>query len=255
MDFSNRVVRMLTRPYGPKSWDIFLWSTAGAALLGMPIVILLPESVPLVWLFIIGIPANGPLGPVMPTLFEPFVMEVAKYNSAWLVASVATAIYVYMEFVNWHVYRWVLTWDTLNSLPKSKAVRWGINNFAKAPISTTLVFAATPLPFWVVRCLAILSNYPLGTYLIATAVGRYPRFLFYAWIGDLLKIPTPILLVAAFGTAVVLIAWKLMHGRRVLEGTILDAAGSFNSTANSQSAPEAARGSEGQRHPQPEPRV
>ncbi len=74
-------MRFLTKPRGRNSWSIFLWSTAGAALLGIPIVIVFPKSVPLVWLAIIGIPAKSPLGPVKQNLFEPFVMEVAKYNA------------------------------------------------------------------------------------------------------------------------------------------------------------------------------
>lgn len=215
-------MRFLTKPRGRKSWSIFLWSTAGAALLGIPIVIVFPKSVPLVWLAIIGIPANSPLGPVMPTLFEPFVMEVAKYNAPLLVTTVATGVYVYMEFVNWHVYGWILNWDRFNALPEKRWIKWGVSKFARFPFMTILFFAATPVPFWVVRCLAILKKYPLGIFLVATAIGRFPRFYMYAWLGDKLLVPTPILLAVAFGTAIILVTWKLLHGRRMLEDTILD---------------------------------
>lgn len=218
----RRISRFLTKPRGRKSWSIFLWSTAGAALLGIPIVIIFPKSVPLVWLAIIGIPANSPLGPVMPTLFEPFVMEVAKYNAPLLVTTVATGVYVYMEFVNWYVYGWILNWDRFNALPEKRWIKWGVSKFARFPFMTVLFFAATPVPFWVVRCLAILKKYPLGIFLVATAIGRFPRFYMYAWLGDKLLVPTPILLAVAFGTAIILVTWKLLHGRRMLEDTILD---------------------------------
>lgn len=177
---------------------------------------------PLVWLAIIGIPANSPLGPVMPTLFEPFVMEVAKYNAPLLVTTVATGVYVYMEFVNWYVYGWILNWDRFNALPEKRWIKWGVSKFARFPFMTILFFAATPVPFWVVRCLAILKKYPLGIFLVATAIGRFPRFYMYAWLGDKLLVPTPILLAVAFGTAIILVTWKLLHGRRMLEDTILD---------------------------------
>lgn len=218
----RRILGFLTKPRGRKSWSIFLWSTAGAALLGIPIVIVFPKSVPLVWLAIIGIPANSPLGPVMPTLFEPFVMEVAKYNAPLLVTTVATGVYVYMEFVNWYVYGWILNWDRFNALPEKRWIKWGVSKFARFPFMTILFFAATPVPFWVVRCLAILKKYPLGIFLVATAIGRFPRFYMYAWLGDKLLVPTPILLAVAFGTAIILVTWKLLHGRRMLEDTILD---------------------------------
>ena len=169
-----------------------------------------------------AVPANSPLGPVMPTLFEPFVMEVAKYNAPLLVTTVATGVYVYMEFVNWYVYGWILNWDRFNALPEKRWIKWGVSKFARFPFMTILFFAATPVPFWVVRCLAILKKYPLGIFLVATAIGRFPRFYMYAWLGDKLLVPTPILLAVAFGTAIILVTWKLLHGRRMLEDTILD---------------------------------
>lgn len=210
------------RQYGDKKWDVFLRLTAGAALVGIPFAIWVPESIPLVWLAVVGVPSNSPLGPIIPTGFEPFIMIAAKYYDAFWVTVVATAIYMYMEYVNWHVYGWVLRWDKLEPLKDKRWVKWGMENFAKSPFWITMFFAVTPVPFWIARCLALLNKYPIWPFMLATAIGRFPRLFLYAWLGDLLRIPTPLLVGVAVGTAVILIGYKLVRGQRILENTILD---------------------------------
>ena len=207
---------------GDRKWDVFLRMTGLLALVGMPIAIYFPEQIPLVWLSIVGVPANSPLGPILPTAFEPFIMEAAKYHSPVSVTFVATGIYMYMEFVNWHVYKWVLERERFEKLPDHKWVDWGIRNFKKRPIITILFFAVSPLPFWIVRCLAILDKYPIKPFMLATAVGRWPRLFLYAWLGEKLLVPTPILLGIAFGTGILVITVRWLQGKKILGGTVLD---------------------------------
>jgi hypothetical protein len=213
----SRLWRGLVRPRGDRRWDLFLHATGVVALLGIPIVVFAPGSVTLVWLAVLSLPANSPLSPVIPTAFEPLIMEAAKWERVWAVTLVATAAYMYMEYVNWHVYSWVLGWDRLAGLRERATVRWGIKHFARSPFWTVVVFAFTPLPFWVVRSLAILHRYPLRPFLVATAAGRLPRILFYAWFGGLVHVPTWMLLSLIFGTAVIVIVGRLIRGQPVLE--------------------------------------
>lgn len=218
-------MKFLLRKLGDRKWDIFLRMTGLMGLIGIPIAHFFPEQIPLVWLSIVGVPANSPLGPILPTAFEPFIMEAAKYHSPVSVTFVATAIYMYMEFVNWHVYKWVLERERFEKLPENKWVDWGIRNFQKRPITTIIFFAVTPLPFWIVRCLALLNKYPIRPFMIATAIGRWPRLFLYAWLGELLLVPTPILVGIAFGTGALVITVRWLQGKKLLEGTVLDRAG------------------------------
>lgn len=186
------------------------------ALLGTLAALLFPATVPLVWLALVGVPANGPLSPILPTLWEPVLMEVAKYSHPAWVTSVGLAIYMYMEFINWQIYSWVLARNRLQPVRENRWVRWGVRSFAKAPYATVFFFAASPLPFWVVRSLAILKQYPLNRYMTATAMGRVPRFFLYAWLGAALKVPLLLLAGVIVLGSVFAVAVRLAHGRPLL---------------------------------------
>jgi len=211
-----RALRFLVKPRGDPRADVFLRAAAGAALVGIPIILLIPRSVTLVWLAVLSLPANSPLSPILPTAFEPLIMEAAKYESALLVTLVATAGYMYMEYVNWRVYAWVLSWDRLDGLRSRRSVQWGITNFARAPFWTVVVFAFTPLPFFVVRSLAILHRWPVRRFMVATVIGRMPRVFFYAWFGGLLRVPTWMLVTVVVGATVAVVGGRLIRGEPIL---------------------------------------
>ncbi len=222
--------RFLTKPRGDRRWDLFLQATGAAALVLIPIPLLFPKAVPLVWLAIVGVPTNGPLSPIFPTTFDPLIVAAGKYAPAIPVTLVAVAVYMYMEFVNWHIYSWMLDWDRLEAIRHHRTVRWAVNRFARAPATTTVFFAATPLPFWVVRCLAILHGFPLARFMVATTIGRFPRFFFYAWIGSVLSIPTWMIVVAILAGVVLAVGARLARGRPIFADTTLGGTGGQQSS-------------------------
>ncbi len=217
--FLRQVWRFLLRPRADRRWDVFLRTTGLAALLGVPVLLLFPNSATLVWLAVLSLPANSPLSPLIPTAFEPLIMEAAKWERVLPVTLVATAAYMYMEYVNWYVYAWVLGWERLAALRSRPSVRWGIRLFGRSPFGMVVVFAFTPLPFFVARALAILYHYPLPRFLLATLLGRAPRFLIYAWFGEALHVPTWLLVTVIFATAVLVIGSRLLRGVPLLAET------------------------------------
>ena len=150
----------------------------------------------------------------MPAALEPLVMEAAKYEKAIWVTLVALTTYVYMEYLNWHIYRWVLDRDLLSRFRDHRRVRTAVRYFARYPFTTTVVGAATPFPCWVIRVLAVLHGYPLRPYLIAIAIGRFPRIYLYAWLGGVLRIPTVVLLAVVVGSTAVVLVHRLVSRRR-----------------------------------------
>ncbi len=196
------------RPVGDRRWDLVLRATGVAGLAGIALVLLVPGSAVLVWFAVMSLPANGPLSPVIPAAFEPLIMEAAKYERALSVTAVGLAAYMFTEYLNWHLYAWALSRDRLASVAANRWVRWGIERFARAPFSTIIVFAFTPLPFWVARCLAILDRYPVGKFMTATALGRGPRILLYAWLGAVLQLPTVALAAVLVGSVLLAIPWR-----------------------------------------------
>jgi uncharacterized membrane protein YdjX (TVP38/TMEM64 family) len=212
----QRLRHVLVQPHGDRAWDLMLRSIGVLALAGIPVSVAFPRSIPLIWLAIVSLPASGPLGPVMPAALEPVVMEAAKYEAAIWVTLVALATYVYMEFINRHIYRWVLDRETLSRFRNHRRVQTAVRYFAKYPFATVAIGAATPFPCWVLRILAVLHHYPMRPYLTAIAIGRFPRIYLYAWLGSFLRIPTVVLLAVVFGsTAAVLLhrAVKKVRGR------------------------------------------
>lgn len=197
-----------TRPFGDRRWDLILRATGLAGLLGIALVLLVPGSAVLVWFAVMSLPANGPYSLVIPAAFEPLIMEAAKYEHPLSVTAVGLAGYMFTEYVNWHLYAWVLGRERLARVGRNRWVRWGIERFSRAPFTTTIVFAFTPLPFWVARCLAILHRYPVGRFMAATAVGRFPRILIYAWLGAVLQVPTVALAAVLVGSILFALGWR-----------------------------------------------
>lgn len=220
----GRALEFLTRRRGDRRWDRLLRATGVVALAGIPAVLAFPRLIPLVGFLLLALPANSPLSPVVPAAFEPLIMEVVKYYSALWVSLAAVGIYLYAEYLNWHLYRWVLSWRRFDSLRGHRWVRWGTGRFGRSPFWTVVVFALTPLPFWVVRALAILHRYPVGRFLGATAIGRFPRYLAYAWAGRVLQVPALWLLAIIVGTTALAVGWRWATGTRVLAEPVLDPA-------------------------------
>jgi uncharacterized membrane protein YdjX (TVP38/TMEM64 family) len=198
------------RPRGDRHWDILLRATGVAGVVGIALVLLVPASAVLVWFAVMALPANGPLSPILPAAFEPLIMEAAKYEHPLSVTAVGLAAYMLTEYVNWRLYAWALSRDRLAGVRGKRWVRWGIDRFSRSPFTTTILFAFTPLPFWVARCLAILDRYPVGKFMTATALGRLPRILIYAWLGALLQVPTALLAAVVVGSVLFVVPW----GRR-----------------------------------------
>lgn len=208
---------MLTRPRGDRRWDLFLRATVVAALAGIPIAVAFPQAIPLVWLAVITPPMNGPLSPVMPTTYEPMLIEASKYAAPLAVALIALVGVLYMEYVNWHAYAWAIGLQRFAAIRERPWVRRSVKAFSRWPFWTVAVFAFTPLPYWVVRCLAILEGYSLRRYYAATAVGRFPRYLLYAVFGSLVPVPTWILVLVIVIPAAVIIGIKLAQGEPPVE--------------------------------------
>jgi uncharacterized membrane protein YdjX (TVP38/TMEM64 family) len=211
--------RSLRKPRGDRRWDVFLRATAVVALLGVPVVLLVPGSVTLVWLALLALPSNSPLSPILPSLFEPVIVEAAKWQPVWAVTAVATAGYMYTEYVNWHVYSWLLGWDRLARYRSRPSVRWCIALFNYSPFWMVVICAFTPLPFWPARVLAIMHRYPLWRFLLATLVGRVPGFFVYAWLGNRVSVPTWILVAVIVLPAAVVIGARLVKGVPLLVET------------------------------------
>jgi MoaA/NifB/PqqE/SkfB family radical SAM enzyme/membrane protein YqaA with SNARE-associated domain len=205
----------LTKPRAEGRWTLFVRGTGLVGLIGIPVLLIWPDLGPLVCFGLLAVPANSVAGPLVPISFELLIVEAAKHDTAIAVAAVATAVYMYMEYLNWHLYRWILAFDRFAALRDRRWMQRSVHTFSRFPFLTVMLFAFTPLPFWAVRVVAVLGNYNISRFMLATMIGRAPRFYIYAWAGSLLQVPT-ILLILAFGAvAVVITMTRSRRGRPI----------------------------------------
>ncbi len=83
-------------------------------------------------------------------------------------------------------------------------LKTALNHFERWPFLILALSGLTPLPFWPFKLFAHLSDYPVGRYLAAIAVGRLPRYLLIAALGSALSGP------AWIGAAGLFVVWALL---------------------------------------------
>lgn len=178
-----RARRALVRPRGDEMWDAVVRGTGAAGLLGIGLVWLLPASGPLVGLGIFTLWISGPLSPLFPVGLEPVLMLFGRLYPPWLVAGVCMLAGVYIEFLSYHLYGYVAGREAARPVRESRLGRWARDVFAGRPFLATWFCAWSPVPFWVARFLAPLSDYPISRYLAANVLGRYPKLWLFASLG------------------------------------------------------------------------
>lgn len=220
----RRAWRVLTRPRGNPTWDGVVRGTGVLGLVGIVIVLRYPDLAPLVGLSVFTIWINGPFSALFPATFEPVLMLFGRLYPPLLVAVVATAGNLYVEFLNWHLYRKALRHDRAEVVRDSRVVRFLVRLFDRAPFLTVWICAWSILPYWAVRIVAPLSDFPLDRYMWATFLGRLPKLWFFAALGTWIAVPT-MWLAALTGAGVVVglgvwgwNRWRGRETRRIPEG-------------------------------------
>jgi uncharacterized membrane protein YdjX (TVP38/TMEM64 family) len=118
----------------------------------------------------------------------------AHSGPPWLIALVASMAAAVGAVFDHHFFRRTFRIAAFERARKHRLFEQ-FERWAKiAPFFTTVTFAAVPLPFFLVRVLMPLSGYPIGRYVAAVALGRYPRIFIIATIGKAIEIPNEILI-------------------------------------------------------------
>jgi ribonucleoside-triphosphate reductase len=140
----------------------------------------------LLWLFFYSIPANTAIS-VFP--HEPVIVYTGQYFHPMVVAMVALAGNLAAGYVDYHFFTPVLRMKFSAGYRKTKSYQRAIRWFDMAPFWAVVIFALTPLPFYLVKFLVFSTGYSMSRYMLAIAVGRLPRFYVLALLGVVLHIP------------------------------------------------------------------
>lgn len=221
----TRLGRALLRPRGSPQWDAVVRGTGVVALLAIYPTVRWPEVAGLVAFLCITIFVNGPLAPLLPATYEPVLMIAGRVYPWLLVGFLGILGTLYIEFINYHLYRAAILHPKLEPARNSRLVRKTVELFAKSPFFAVWLGAWSPLPYWTVRFLAPLSGYPVRPYLWATFLGRFPRLCFFAALGHVVPISTQWLaLLAATMIAIAVAVAIHRRPRRAPEPETLQAA-------------------------------
>jgi SNARE associated Golgi protein len=183
----------LVRRRGTPQWDAVVRGSGLFALLAIYPAVRWPGIAGLVGFLGVTILLNGPLSPLFPATFEPLLMLAGRLYPPFVIAVVATAAVLYIEFINYHVYRWAVLHPRLEAARRSFLVRKSVALFERSPFFAVWLLTLTPLPDWIARILGPMTGYPVGRYLFAMFLGRFPRLWFYAALGVWLPVSTPVL--------------------------------------------------------------
>jgi uncharacterized membrane protein YdjX (TVP38/TMEM64 family) len=192
--------RALTVRRGNLVWDGVIRGSGVAASAGIAVVAFAPAPVVgLVGFLVATVWVNGPLGVFLPATYEPILIIFGRVYPPVVVGAVGIVGILYVEFLNYHLYRRVLESKVLQGLRDTRVVRRVVPLFRRAPFFTVWLCAWSPLPYWAVRMLAPLADYPVPRYLAATFLGRFPRIWLFAALGAL-AIPTSWMMAVTFGS-------------------------------------------------------
>jgi hypothetical protein len=212
----RRLWRALTRRRGDRATDLVLWVVALLGLAGIALSLMVPGAAALVVFVVFSVWTNGPHSPLLPAAHEPVLMLYGRLYPPWIIAALGTAAILLAEWINYHIYRHAADLPALSGVRHRRTVRWAVRLFERSPFAAMVVFALGLLPYWIGRLLSVLSGYPLGRHLAATAIGRFPRLWLFAALGGL-AIPSRWLVAVAVGSivaAAVFAAVRILRARR-----------------------------------------
>lgn len=199
------------RPRGGVGADAILRVTGVVGLLLIAILQLVPGSAAFLPLIFATLLFRGPASGLVPIGVEPVLMLYGQQYSPWWVAGIAVVASAYAEFISQHLVRGVL------ELPALERTRNGVSHsrimrlFDKRPALAIAITALSPIPDVITRVLAAASRYPVGRYVVADAIGRFPKLYLPAALATTLRIPPTVLWMIVGGSIAMaggLAAWR-----------------------------------------------
>jgi hypothetical protein len=179
---------------------------------GIVLMVAAPQFADLVAFVALALWFNGPQSAVVPAGFEPVLLLYGQLYPPLLIAALGTAGNVVIEALNYRLFAAAAGTNSLQNAGATRVGRWLTSTFNRAPFVAVTVTAAG-LPLWIARVLVVMSGYPIGRHLTATALGRFPRFWFFAALGGVVGIP-PHWLTIVVGSSLIITA-VLLSGRHL----------------------------------------
>ncbi len=170
-------------------WPALLLATGLTGLLGLGAWLIDPAAGGLAAFVATTLWVHGPVSPLLPAAYEPVLMHYGTLYAPIMIAAIGTAANLVVEALNYGLYQRVLNTTHLSRLTETRLARWALALFQRSPFLATWIGTWSPIPDWTIRLLAPMSRYPLGRYLTAMGLGRFPRYWVFAELGRRVGVP------------------------------------------------------------------
>jgi len=145
---------------------------------------------------------------------EPWLLFAAKLYPPPVVATVGVVGCLAAIMIDYWLIGWLVNHRFVApKMEQSQAFKTAERYFGKAPFLLIVVSAVAPVPFYPAKILAIATNYPIGRFIAALVIGRFPRFWALAILGERVQAPNSVLVWAAVGMAA-FGGWRILVRRR-----------------------------------------
>ncbi len=148
----------------------------------------------------------------VPIPIIPLFLWIARAWNPFLVALVGSAATSVANLHDYYILTALLRWDRIGKAKEAAWYRRAAAWFGRYPFWTLAVANVLPLPVDVPRLLAISTRYSRPRFVLATLVGRYPRYLFLSVVGYELQLTNLQILVVLIAT-VAIAGIKTLHSR------------------------------------------
>lgn len=111
---------------------------------------------------------------------EPAVIYAGTLYVPLLVALVGGAATMLASIVDHILITRAFQLKSMTPIKNTRVMRMSTRLFNRMPWLTIVFFAFTPIPFYPIRIVAPMANYPLTAYVSAVVVGRVPRYYLLA---------------------------------------------------------------------------
>lgn len=125
---------------------------------------------------------------------EPILVFYGEHHAPWIVALVSVISTTMAEGLNYSFFSLFYGIPALKNALDGKTVNRMANLFNRVPFLAILVAGLTPVPFFPIRFLVVITKYPVKKYLLGVFLSRGPRFLILAIIGKVFDVPLEVIL-------------------------------------------------------------
>jgi MoaA/NifB/PqqE/SkfB family radical SAM enzyme/membrane protein YqaA with SNARE-associated domain len=155
-----------------------------------------PRELPYLTVFFYSIPSNLGIS-IFP--HEPVLFWYGRFLNLWSLSAVATAGTLVSAFLDYRFFADVLNLKFSRKYKSTDLYRKGHHWFYKMPFLSLVVAGFTPIPFYPFKFMVYSSKYSMRKYLLAVAVGRFPRYYLLAMAGQVFQVPDWVIIASFLG--------------------------------------------------------